>query len=74
MKAQYQFVIDDIDEEVVRLYVRPLLKHNPGDWILFAVPEISVLDSILDSYEIDILNEEGELIVYGEFQLGTDGN
>ena len=72
MKTQFKIVIDEIDDEVVRLYVRPLLKHNPGDWILFAVPEISVLDSMLDSYEIDVLKEEGELTVYGKFQLGPD--
>ena len=69
MKAQYQIVIDEIDDEVVRLYVRPLIEHNLDEWILFASPEISVLDSILDSWEIEVLKDQGELIVDGEFQV-----
>ena len=73
MKAQYRFIRDNVDEDMIRMYVRPIeQKRDLTGWHLVGLPDNSVVEDMLSEFDMEVLRYHRELIVDGEFQVGGD--
>lgn len=68
MENKYRFVKDEIDEDMVRMYVK-----DPRAWYHVGTMHVDVLGDMLSEDQINFLTEDEDICLWGKFTINQIG-